>query len=541
MAQQPQSRAVPAHEAAPPPMDRLAESLVNLMRDGFTREIEDKRDAWAWRMLARDIDAHLARRWQTIAATEASKGDFAALVQGWNVELIRTFSDAIGKASTMSVGKTKYAETVGNLSDSCNAWGQLYGAARAGYWQHIALLWLSLWHGAAAGMKANKARALVIEPQGGLLGDGVLAVFAKSKSVLASMTAAIGEAQSESARKHQKAMAEHKIRLAEQAKEAIARTAKDMDAAVQQVRDVTAKPARTEAPVIRPTTKIGSSHQPLTLNAKRLSRSMIGTWLLLVLFSWLSLFWGALVSAPVGVGFGIALAAGLGIFIVPMWGTFFGFLGLGFATDSTLRQMEFKEVLGDHPLKETAARYARILEISTPKIGTIPACNAFAMGTDRNRGTVAMGQELMRRLTPDETAAVLGHEFGHIVSGDMRRMLFMRTFQNATVWFAMAQGLKQFARWCICWAAELYILAVSRHREYYADAIGAALAGKDAMIGALRKLEKAPPLTAAENTHARFMFRGRTSSLLSTHPSFADRIAALEQETYIKRLPLKNA
>ena len=74
----------------------------------------------------------------------------------------------------------------------------------------------------------------------------------------------------------------------------------------------------------------------------------------------------------------------------------------------------------------------------------------------------------------DEFAALIGHKLGHVVSGDMRRMLFMRTFQNATVWFAMAQGLKQFARWVICWAAELYILAASRHREYYADAIGAA-------------------------------------------------------------------
>ena len=413
------------------------------------------------------------------------------------------------------------------MSDNCNAWGQLYGAARAGYWQHIALLWLSLWHGAAAGMKASKARSLVIEPQGGLLGDGALALLNKGLAAVQSVGATIAENRT--------------VAAGARAKEAMARTVKDMDAAVQQTRDVTAKPARTEAPVLRPAAVTGDKHQPLPLNAKRLSRSMIGTWLLLVVFSWVSLIWGALISAPVGIGFGIALTAGLGIIVVPLWATVFGFLGLGFAT----RQHAAPDGVQGSPrtgivLRSSATRYARLLEIS-PCPRSAPSLSATHLPWERTAisATVAMGQELMRRLTPDETAAVLGHELGHVVSGDMRRMMFMRTFQNATVWFAMAQGLKQFARWVICWAAELYILAVSRHREYYADAIGAALAGKEAMIGALRKLEKAPALSAAENTHARFMFRGRTSSLLSTHPSFADRIAALEAETYIRRLPYR--
>ena len=99
---------------------------------------------------------------------------------------------------------------------------------------------------------------------------------------------------------------------------------------------------------------------------------------------------------------------------------------------------------------------------------------------------------MLDALTPDEAEAVLAHEIAHVVSGDMKRMMLMRTFQNATVWFMMAQGLKQFVRWVICWAAELYILAFSRKREYWADAIGAALTSKEAMIGALRKLDQRP-------------------------------------------------
>ena len=80
------------------------------------------------------------------------------------------------------------------------------------------------------------------------------------------------------------------------------------------------------------------------------------------------------------------------------------------------------------------------------------------------------------------------------------------------------------------------ILAFSRNREYWADAIGAALTSKEAMIGALQKLEQAPRLSGNENAHARFMFRGRA---FSTHPSMPQRIKALEDETYIKRLPRK--
>jgi heat shock protein HtpX len=86
-------------------------------------------------------------------------------------------------------------------------------------------------------------------------------------------------------------------------------------------------------------------------------------------------------------------------------------------------------------------------------------------------------------------------------------------------------------------AGELMILASSRKREFYADAVGAGLAGKQAMVSALRKLEDAPALTAKEKVHARFMARGKISGLLSTHPSFTARIQALERETFLRQLP----
>ena len=239
---------------------------------------------------------------------------------------------------------------------------------------------------------------------------------------------------------------------------------------------------------------------------------------------------------PFGVGFGILASMFAGFFAVPLWGTVWGFLGMGSARSGTLSQMGFKQAEPDSALVATTATFAKALAIPTPQVGTIKAFNAFAMGLNHSNASIAIGEPLMDKLTPDEVAAVIGHELGHVVSGDMRRMMLMRTFQNATVWYGVTQGVKQIVRWVVCWAAELAILAFSRKREYWADAIGAALAGKSAMIGALKKLEEAPALTGDEITHARFMFRGRA---LSTHPSTAQRIGALEAETYLKQLPIK--
>lgn len=275
------------------------------------------------------------------------------------------------------------------------------------------------------------------------------------------------------------------------------------------------------------------------INGAALHRSIIPTWLGLVFLSWVSLFWGMLISLPFGVGLGIAATLGAGIFAVPLWGTVMGFLGMSAARSSTLRAMQFTEVSAEHPLAIITEAYSKTLGLPTPKVGTVNVHNAFAMGLSRSNATIAIGIPLMEDLTPDEVAAVIGHELGHIANGDMRQMMLMRTFQNATVWFMFSQKFKQLARWIICWVSELLILQSSRNREYWADAIGAALAGKEATMSVMRKMEGAPALTAEENTHARFMVRGRMSGLLATHPSFADRIRAIERETYLARLPWK--
>lgn len=273
------------------------------------------------------------------------------------------------------------------------------------------------------------------------------------------------------------------------------------------------------------------------LHGARLYRSIAPTWFALVGFSWVALIWGAMISMPVGIGIGIAGGMAFGVIIVPIFATIFGVIGMNAASSRDIKGLNFQPVAEDDPLMVAAKRYATILGIPTPALGTMDVDNAYAMGSSPASAVVAIGKPLRRSMTEQQVLAVLGHELGHVVSGDMKRMMLMRSFQNATVWYMFVQGAKQFMRWVISWAGELFILAFSRNREYWADAIGAELAGKEAMIGALRALSEAPPLTAIENSHARFMIRGRFSGLLNTHPSFEQRVEALENEVYLRRLP----
>lgn len=279
---------------------------------------------------------------------------------------------------------------------------------------------------------------------------------------------------------------------------------------------------------------------PQRLNGAAMRKSIVGTWMMLVIMSWAALFWDALFSLPFGLGAVGATAAFTGFFTIPLWGTFWGWLGMGGASAGVLRDMHFKAVPADHPLAVISGAFARDLGLPPPNIGTMREANAFAMGTSPRNATISIGVPLLETLNADEISAIIGHELGHVVSGDMRRMVLMRTFQNAIACVGIIQHGKRAVRWMVFFLGELMILASSRKREFYADAVGASLAGKEAMISALRKLETAPPLSSAERLHARFMARGKInaiSNLFSTHPTFDARVRALENETFVRRLP----
>lgn len=164
---------------------------------------------------------------------------------------------------------------------------------------------------------------------------------------------------------------------------------------------------------------------------------------------------------------------------------------------------------------------------------------AYAIGANANNAMVVIGQPLLDTLTVAEVDAIIGHELGHVANNDMRRMGFARSFQNALVWYlGFSRTLQQWGRWILTWLSELYVLRLSRKREYWADAIGAALTSKSDMIAALEKIHKGPPLDGFERRNARLMFRGISGSLFSTHPTLDERRRALDLEVYLRRIPV---
>lgn len=100
-----------------------------------------------------------------------------------------------------------------------------------------------------------------------------------------------------------------------------------------------------------------------------------------------------------------------------------------------------------------------------------------------------------------------------------------------------ADTLQRFGRWLLTWMSELYILRLSRKREYWADAFGAALTSRDDMIRALEKLHAGPELSGFEKRYSRLMVRGFAGgSLLSIYPTLDERQAALQGERYLRKV-----
>ncbi|WP_105403389.1 M48 family metalloprotease [Neorhizobium sp. T7_12] len=280
----------------------------------------------------------------------------------------------------------------------------------------------------------------------------------------------------------------------------------------------------------------------LKINHNDLKNSSLPTWLGLVIGSWVGLAWGSLISSPIGIGFGVAAGSAFGGFLaVPLWGTVWGLVGLGRQRENAVRQHGIKLLTENDPLAQRVYTLAAQLGLKTrPWVGVMPHNNAYAIGANADNALVVIGQPLLDSLSEAEVTAIIGHELGHVANNDMRRMGLARSFQNSLVWYlGFSETVQRWGRWLLTWASELWVLRLSRSREYWADAVGAALTSKEHMIAALEKLHNGPELGEFEREHARLMFRGVASgSVLSTHPTLGERRAALQAETYLRRVPL---
>ncbi|HMW90532.1 MAG TPA: protease HtpX [Candidatus Obscuribacter sp.] len=189
-----------------------------------------------------------------------------------------------------------------------------------------------------------------------------------------------------------------------------------------------------------------------------------------------------------------------------------------------------------------------------PEVGIYasPDINAFATGPTKSRALVAVSTGLLERMNRDEVEGVLGHEISHIANGDMVTMTLLQGIVNAFAIFlsrAVAYAVTRnrdensnnsLAYFIISFVLQTVFLLLgsivvnwfSRQREFRADAGGASLAGKQAMIGALKRLESNYETMRAESGSLATMKisnrpAGLFGKLFSSHPPLEERIAAL--------------
>ena len=203
-------------------------------------------------------------------------------------------------------------------------------------------------------------------------------------------------------------------------------------------------------------------------------------------------------------------------------------------------------------------RLATRARIPMPRLYLIPVDtpNAFATGRNPENAVVAVTEGIMRILDEDELEGVLAHELSHVRNRDMLISTIAATLAGAITYLAhVAQwsamfggrhgdddegGTNPVAAILLAVlapiAAMLVQMAVSRSREYQADATGAQIAGKTwGLAKALEKLQMAQqviPMNASPATAHLFIVNPLTGrsmmTLFSTHPPLEDRIARLQ-------------
>ncbi len=203
-------------------------------------------------------------------------------------------------------------------------------------------------------------------------------------------------------------------------------------------------------------------------------------------------------------------------------------------------------------LLETVARLSKEAGIEMPEVGIFPSHspNAFATGWNRNDALVAVSVGLLEQMTPDEVEAVLGHEIAHVANGDMVTLTLIQGVVNTFVFFLSrvighvvdravfgnreGYGPGYFitslvAQFILGILAMMIVAWFSRWREFRADAGGAALAGRQKMIAALRRLQQAQPEPLPDEMAA-FGIAGRgLHELFASHPPLEKRIEALQR------------
>jgi heat shock protein HtpX len=224
-----------------------------------------------------------------------------------------------------------------------------------------------------------------------------------------------------------------------------------------------------------------------------------------------------------------------------------------FSDKIVLRMYQAKQVGAEHPLHQSVARLAQRGGLPMPKVYIIPdsSPNAFATGRNPSHAAVAATQGIIDVLSPEELDGVMAHELAHVKNRDILISSVAATIAAAIMMFArmaMFMGgsrddrdggsnpIVLLAMLILAPIAAFFVqMAISRSREFAADATGAQIAGNPyGLANALRKIEavaKRVPLDANPATAHMFIVKpftgGGISALFSSHPPTEARVRAL--------------
>ncbi|MBU1028775.1 M48 family metallopeptidase [Patescibacteria group bacterium] len=278
--------------------------------------------------------------------------------------------------------------------------------------------------------------------------------------------------------------------------------------------------------------------------------------LLIIIFTVLVLMLGGLIDYVYEGG-------GFFLFIAGAYSIIIGLMGFYSGDKIALA------VSGAREIKETDNQYLYLMVqnlcltvgLPMPKVHIIndPAINAFATGRDPNHSSIAVTTGALQRLENEELEGVLAHELSHIKNYDIRVMTLVMVLAG-TVAIIADLTLRSFL-----WGgrgrrregdngalliiglvlmiiapivAQLIKLAVSRRREYLADASAALITRfPEGLARALEKIgQQAQPMARASGATAHLFianpFSGKAlATLFSTHPPIEKRLAALRHMT----------
>ncbi len=251
---------------------------------------------------------------------------------------------------------------------------------------------------------------------------------------------------------------------------------------------------------------------------------------------------------------GFALGGPEMAFLFLLGALFFNFITYWFSDKIALRMAGAKEVTESEQPKlfQIVREQTTRAGLPMPRVHVIPQQqpNAFATGRNPKNSSVAFTQGILELLSEDELRGVAAHELTHIQNRDILIQTVAASIGGAItyiaymfMWFGSDSNspLSLVASLAMVLlapiAASLIQLAVSRQREYAADAGGAEITGNpESLASALLRLEQgaeAVPMEVNQATEPLYIVKpfrgGGIAKLFSTHPPIEERVRRLRQ------------